>query len=161
MRKTGYLVLAALIVAACNNSVEQTDFKSLKNSVWNREDVLQFTYDNTDTLQPHHIYINVRNDNTYPFSNLFLIAAITDPQGEVVQDTLEYAMALPDGTWLGKGAGSIKENKLWYKEDIVFSTMGVYTIEVSHAMRKNGNLSGIEGLQGITDVGVEIDKSNP
>jgi len=28
-------------------------------------------------------------------------------------------------------------------------------------MRKNGNVSGIVGLEGITDVGVEVTKSNP
>jgi gliding motility-associated lipoprotein GldH len=62
---------------------------------------------------------------------------------------------------LGKGNGSIKESKLWYKENIVFSTSGVYTIEVSQAMRKNGNVSGIINLEGITDVGIEVTKSTP
>jgi gliding motility-associated lipoprotein GldH len=107
------------------------------------------------------MFINVRNDDTFPYSNLFLITALTTPEGEVLQDTLEYSMALPDGSWLGKGSGSLKENKLWYKENIVFSSSGVYTLEVSHAMRKNGNISGVIGLDGITDVGLEITKSNP
>jgi hypothetical protein len=30
-----------------------------------------------------------------------------------------------------------------------------------HAMRKNGNVTGIIGLEGITDVGVEITKTTP
>ena len=69
-------------------------------------------------------------------------------------------MAQPDGTWLGKGYGSIKENKLWFKENIVFPSAGVYTLRLSHAMRKNGNVDGVINLEGITDVGFEIVKSN-
>ena len=67
-------------------------------------------------------------------------------------------MAMPDGKWLGKGYGSIKENKLWYKENIIFTVKGVYTLQISHAMRKNGKADGIMELEGITDVGFLIEK---
>jgi len=67
-------------------------------------------------------------------------------------------MANADGTWLGKGYGSIKENKLWYKENINFPVTGVYTVRIEHAMRKNGTVDGIVELPGIIDVGVEIEK---
>ena len=66
------------------------------------------------------MFVNVRNDNSFPYSNLFLITEFEYPNGETFIDTLEYEMALPNGQWLGKGYGSIKENKLWYKENIVF-----------------------------------------
>ncbi len=138
-----------------------SEYKSLNGAVWNKEEVLEFSFSEMDTVQEYNLFINVRNDNTFPYSNLFLITSLSTPEGEVLQDTLEYNMALPDGTWLGKGSGSLKENKLWYKENIVFPTSGVYTLEVSHAMRKNGNVQGIIALEGITDVGLEITKSNP
>jgi len=153
--------LVVILLASCNTNTIKSEYRSLKDGVWNKDNVLQFSFEEMDTVQAHDIFINVRNDNTFPYSNLFLIAALTTPEGEVIKDTLEYTMALPDGTWLGKGSGSIKENKLWYKEDIVFSSSGVYTIDVSQAMRKNGNVSGIIGLEGITDVGIEVIKSNP
>ncbi|MFX0555974.1 gliding motility lipoprotein GldH [Maribacter sp. CXY002] len=161
MRSTLLILLVALCLFSCNTNVVTSEFKSVTGASWNRDSVMQFTFSKMDTLQKHHMYINVRNDDTYPYSNLFLIAALTTPDGEVIQDTLEYTMALPDGTWLGKGSGNLKENKLWYKEDIVFSSSGVYTLEVAHAMRKNGNVSGVIGLEGVTDVGLEITKSNP
>jgi gliding motility-associated lipoprotein GldH len=138
-----------------------TEYQTLSGGVWSKEDTLQFTFQELDTVQQYDVFINVRNDDNYPFSNLFLITSLTTPNGEVLQDTLEYNMARPDGTWLGRGNGSIKENKLWYKENIVFPSSGVYTLEVMHAMRKNGNVSGIVSLEGITDVGIEITKSTP
>lgn len=161
MRNCLCLVFAIILLHSCNTNVVATEYKSLNGAVWNKEDVLEFKFSELDTLQPYDIFINVRNDDTFPYSNLFLITALNTPEGEVLQDTLEYTMALPDGTWLGKGSGSLKENKLWYKENIVFPNSGVYTLEVSHAMRKNGNVQGVISLEGITDVGFEITKSNP
>jgi gliding motility-associated lipoprotein GldH len=161
MRSIFSAMMAFVMLMSCDTNVIKSEYKSLDNGVWNKDEVLQFSLTELDTVQKHDVFINVRNDDTFPFSNLFLIAAMTTPEGEVFKDTLEYTMAEPDGTWLGKGSGSIKENKLWYKENIVFPSPGVYTIEISHAMRKNGNVSGIVGLEGITDVGVEVTKSNP
>lgn len=156
-----YFLLFASTLLSCSDTVVTSEYKSLSGAIWNKEEVKEFTFSNMDSLQAYNVFINVRNDQNFPYSNLFLIASLNTPEGEVVRDTLEYTMALPDGTWLGKGLGSIKENKLWYKENIVFPTSGVYTLEVSHAMRKNGSISGIIGLEGITDVGIEITKSNP
>ncbi len=155
------ILLFASTVLSCSDTIVTTEYKSFTGAVWNKDDVKEFTFSKMDSLQTYNVFINIRNDQNFPYSNLFLIASLHTPEGEVVQDTLEYTMALPDGTWLGKGSGSIKENKLWYKENIVFPTSGVYTLEVSHAMRKNGAVSGIVGLEGITDVGIEITKSNP
>lgn len=161
MRSLFCCFLAVSLLASCNTNIIKSEYRSLNEGIWDKDNILQFSFTEMDTIQEHDIFINVRNENTFQYSNLFIIAALTTPEGEVIKDTLEYTMALPDGSWLGKGSGSIKENKLWYKEDIVFQSSGVYTIEVSQAMRKNGAISGIIGLEGITDVGIEIIKSNP
>lgn len=138
----------------------KSEFKATENGAWPKDSIITFSFSEIDTLQQHNMFINVRNDNAFPYNNLFLIAELNFPDGEIVTDTLEYEMAQPDGTWLGKGYGSIKENKLWYKENIVFPTSGVYTLRLAHAMRKNGSVNGVINLAGITDVGYEIVKSN-
>ena len=157
-------ILAALVgvvfLVSCDDSIVKTDYKPTTNGSWNKDSVVEFNFTGLDTINKHDMFINIRNDNTFPYSNLFLIAELDYPNGDTVTDTLEYIMAQPDGTWLGKGYGSIKENKLWYKENIVFPASGVYTLRVSHAMRKNGNVAGVVNLEGITDVGFEIVKSN-
>lgn len=160
-RNNFFLVLASsLILFSCTSGIVKSEYKATDNGYWNKDDILEFTFAELDTLQQHDVFINVRNDETFPYNNLFLIAELNFPDGNIVTDTLEYEMALPDGTWLGQGYGSLKENKLWYKENIVFPTSGVYTLRVSHAMRKNGNVNGVENLEGVTDVGFEIVKSN-
>ena len=158
MSKIIVAIAIAAILVSCNSNMVKSEYRATDGGVWNKDDVLEFTFSELDTVQDHDMFINVRNDETFQYNNLFLIAELNFPDGNTVTDTLEYEMALPDGTWLGKGYGSLKENKLWYKENIVFPTSGVYTLRVSHAMRKNGDVNGVMNLEGITDIGFEIVK---
>jgi gliding motility-associated lipoprotein GldH len=160
MPKAAVALLFVGVMISCTNGLVKSEFQSTDNGYWAKDDVIEFSISEMDTIQKHNLFINIRNDNSFPYNNLFLITRLKFPDGELVTDTLEYEMALPDGTWLGKGYGSMKENKLWYKENIVFDTTGVYTLQVSHAMRKNGNVGGVVNLEGITDIGFEIVKSN-
>jgi len=160
MRNFLFFILVMCCTISCTETLVKSEFKSTDNGIWAKNNNIDFNFSELDTLQKHDMFIHVRNDNSFQYSNLFLIAALQYPDGETVTDTLEYEMALPDGTWLGKGFGGVKENKLWYKENIVFPSSGVYTLNLSHAMRKNGNVNGVQNLDGIIDVGYEIVKSN-
>lgn len=148
----------AIILTSCNGKIVESEYMATKNGIWNKDNAILFTFSAPDTLNKYDVFVNLRNDNTFPYSNLFLITELNFPNGTTVKDTLEYEMALPSGEWLGKGSGSIKENKLWYKENIVFPENGVYTLQVSHAMRKNGTVEGVVDLEGVTDVGFQIEK---
>ena len=55
---------------------------------------------------------------------------------------------------------SLKENKLWFKENFTFNETGEYTINIQHAMREYGKVNGIMELEGITDVGFRIEQIN-
>jgi len=159
MAKYSMALCAIALILSCNDNLVKSEYRATNSGAWNKENTFEFTFSDVDTVQEHDMFITLRNDATFPYNNLFLIAELEFPTGETVKDTLEYQMALPDGTWLGKGYGSIKENKLWYKENIVFSKAGVYNLRVSHAMRKNGSVNGVVNLEGVTDVGFEIEKS--
>ena len=159
MRNILFILVLAVTLGSCNDRLVRSEFQATDGGSWSKDNVLEFSFSEVDTTLQHDLFLNIRNDASFPYSNLFLIAELESPSGATVKDTLQYEMALPDGTWLGKGYGSIKENKLWYKEDIVFSEPGTYRLRVSHAMRKNGNVNGVVNLEGITDVGYEIEKS--
>jgi len=80
------------------------------------------------------------------------------PNNQVIVDTLEYEMATTEGKWLGEGA-TIKDSKLWYKEGVTFPTKGTYTFRIEQADRSLGKEKGVENLQGITEVGFQIEGS--
>jgi gliding motility-associated lipoprotein GldH len=157
MPRSWILVAFLLLFAACNGNLIFTEFQANSGGTWSQDDVKEFIFTQEDTISRFNLFINIRNDNQYPFSNLFVITDLNFPDGTVVRDTLEYEMALPSGEWLGKGYGSLKENKLWYKENIVFPLKGVYTLKVAHAMRQNGTVEGVTDLEGIPDVGFQIE----
>ena len=102
---------------------------------------------------------NIRNTAKYEFSNLYLITEINFPNGKKIVDTLQYQMTDPSGNFLGKGFSHIKENKLFYKENVLFPSTGDYTVSVAYAMRKSGEINGITNLKGITEVGFRIEKN--
>ncbi len=159
MPRSFFLILSlAIVFIACDSDRVFDEYKSLPNQ-WNKDSVLTFNLQNIDSISNYNLFINVRNNADFAFSNLFLIAEIQFPQGKVITDTLEYEMAAPNGKWLGTGFGDLKESKLWYKEHVKFPEPGKYKVSIQQAMRKNGKEDGIENLGGISEVGFRIEKT--
>lgn len=145
------------MMSSCDSNQIHSEYKSLPNH-WPIDQTLEFQLPELDSLKSFNLFFNIRNTNDYNFNNLFLITSMNFPNGKVVIDTLEYQMALPDGTWLGSG-NRIKENKLWYKENVHFFEEGLYSIKIRQAMRNNASVEGVKNLEGITDVGVIIEET--
>ena len=155
-------ILSVLVSFTSCDDTQVYDQYITVSETWEKDEKVSFELPELDPNKKYNLFINVRNTNDYRYSNLFLIRDMKFPNGKVITDTLEYQMAAPDGKWLGVGFSDIKENKLWYKENINFTEEGVYTVTLQHAMRKNGEVSGINSLQGITEVGFRIeDTQNP
>ncbi len=151
------LGLFLIFLVSCDEKRVYDEYESVKD--WHRDSLVSFQVKNIDTTEVYDLFINIRNDNQYQYSNLFLITEMHFPQGKVISDTLEYEMSKPDGEWLGAGFGDIKESKLWYKQNVRFDEAGDYKVDIQQAMRKNGEVNGIENLEGITDVGFRIEKA--
>lgn len=154
------LFVIALAVVSCNSNYVFDQYKALENSTWNQQKSIDFSFSVTDTISKNNAYINLRNTKDYAYSNLFLITRMNFPDGQSIVDTLEYDMADVTGKFLGEGFTDIKQNKLFYKENITFPVKGDYTFSVQQAMRKNGNIEGVTELTGITHVGFKIEKIN-
>lgn len=153
-----FLIFTVLIFSSCDPNRVFDEYESMQG--WHKDSIVNFELKNIDSTKVYDLFINLRNNSDYQYSNLFLITEIKFPQGKVISDTLEYEMTKPNGEWLGTGFGDIKENKLWYKEDVRFEESGKYEVSIQQAMRKNGEVDGIQELQGITDVGFRIEKSD-
>ncbi len=158
MGKAGviFLFLGLLLFASCDKTRVYDDYKSVPGE-WHRDSLVRFQFQAPDTVRKYNLFLNVRNNSHYPFSNLYLITELNFPNGKVISDTLQYEMAAPSGEWLGTGFGDVKENKLWYKENVQFTEAGEYSVTVQHAMRRRDSVMGIENLEGITEVGFRIE----
>ncbi len=158
MRNFLVLLIAITSLIACDSKQVIGEYKTLPN-VWKKGDTISFSFKSPDTIKKYDLFLNIRNNNEYEFSNLFLIVNLTAPNNNQTIDTLEYQMTTPSGEWLGTGFSEIKENKLWYKNAIQFNQEGDYTLSIEHAIRKNGNINGVEQLKGITEIGYRIEKN--
>lgn len=156
-------VLIAFIICAvfcsCDSISVFDEYKSVPNQ-WHKDSIISFNVTPPDSINGYNLFINLRDTNDYKYNNLFLIVEMNYPNGKVLKDTLEYKMADPSGKLLGTGFTDVKENKLWYKgykEPFVFNEAGTYQINIQHAMRQNGQVNGIDELEGITDIGFRIE----
>ena len=150
-------IFVLVLFISCDFNTVVSESKSLSGA-WNKDETVAFTIPQLDSLKKYNLFINLRNTNDYRFDNIFLIVSIDFPHGKTITDTLEYKMANPDGSWLGAGIGNVKENKLWYKENVSFSEKGNYKIRINHAVRNNGAVEGVTNLEGIIDVGYCVEK---
>ena len=149
-----FLVLIALI--SCDKKRVFDEYKTVGNG-WNKDSIVSFDLPALDIKKQYNLFINIRDNNDYPFNNLFLIVNMEQPDKRTIVDTLEYQMANPDGSLLGEGFTDVKDNKLIYKERMKFNS-GTYKIHIKQAVRQTGKVSGVVKLEGITDVGFRIEK---
>lgn len=157
IKNSGILLLAAILLFSCDKKRVFDEYKSV-GSAWHKDSIITFDLPVLDSTKIYNAFVNIRDNNNYPFNNLFLIVSMEMPNGFTKVDTLEYQMAEPDGTLLGNGFSDIKESKLYYKEDVKFR--GKYKVHIKQAVRQSGKIPGVEALQGITDVGFRIEQKD-
>ncbi|WP_396139126.1 gliding motility lipoprotein GldH [Flavobacterium sp.] len=162
LRKTNFigLLLLFLFLTSCDKKQFYSEYKELDGS-WKKSDTLRFTFEQKDTIKPYNLFLAVRNNNDYPFNNMYLIVSLKEPgkKPTIKIDTLEYQMANVDGTLLGEGFSDVKESKLWYLENYVFNRIGNYKVEVVQAVRATGEVKGVAELKGITELGLRIENT--
>lgn len=156
------ILILGIVVAfvSCDSSSVFDQYISLKKNSWSLADSINFKVQINDTLSRNNVYINIRNNKEYQFSNLYLITHVDFPNGKKIVDTLQYEMTDKNGKFLGNGISEIKHSKLILKENIIFPISGQYSISIWQAMRRNGEVKGINKLPGISDVGLRIEKVN-
>lgn len=155
IKNSAILILVAIVFFSCDKKRVFDEYKSV-GSAWNKDSIVSFDLPKLDSTKRYNLFVNLRDNNNYPYSNLFLIVAIEKPNGFIKTDTLEYQMAKPDGTLLGDGFTDIKESKLFYKENIKWD--GKCKVHIKQAVRENGKIPGVKALEGITEVGFRIEK---
>jgi gliding motility-associated lipoprotein GldH len=143
---------SVLLFSSCDKARMFEQNQKINDYIWDVKDVKTFTVDVSDTISPHNFFINVRNADSYPFSNLYVFIKTTFPNGRFSHDTVECILANPEGHWLGKGLGDIWDNQIPFKKTKRFPLKGKYTFQLEQGMR-------VSRLPQIMDVGLRIEKT--
>ncbi|RYD90388.1 MAG: gliding motility lipoprotein GldH [Sphingobacteriales bacterium] len=149
----------ALLLCSCDKERFFDEYKEFDGK-WNKDSVVAFNVNQKDTVGRYNLFVTMRNNSNYPYNNLFLIVQMQQPGTNITKvDTLEYQMANRDGTLMGEGFGEIKESRLWYKEKVRFGKPGAYRFTIQQAVRDAGKVPGVQELDGVTEVGLRIEKT--
>ena len=141
-----------LLLSSCDSSRIFDQNEAISDNVWGADEKIQFDVSITDTVSLCNMYVNVRQSEGYPYSNLFLYIHTTRPDGISNLDTLECVLADKSGKWLGEGLGDLWDNQIPFKKNMRFARTGKYTYQIEQAMRT-------DQLPLVMDVGIRIEKS--
>jgi len=148
------LILLFLGLISCDTNKVFEEYIEVENATWEKENIASFEFLAQDTTIAHNIYINIRNTGSYPYSNLYLFVSMKGPDGGLLKDTVNCILADNRGKWKGTGVGDLWDLKIPYIGGFKFAQTGSYTVSFEQAMRVEN------GLNGITDVGLRVEKTN-
>jgi gliding motility-associated lipoprotein GldH len=117
---------------------------------WGKEKEYYFTFRIDDTSVPYKITFEIRNNNLYPYQNLWIFYTEEQPIGEIRRDTLECMLADEYGKWQGEGI-SLFQSAFPIRDNYYFPLKGQYTFSFRQAMRD-------DQLQGIQEIGLLIEQ---
>ena len=146
---TLFIVLALAFSACTSDSFNKRTV--IPESEWHQENRIAFDTDINDTINGYVFGIGLRHLENYRYSNLFVFLHTRMPNGNVTHDTIECTLATPEGRWIGKSSGSMRDLSIPLNENLRFPLTGTYHFEIEQAMRE-------PVLKGISDIGLFIEK---
>ena len=153
MKKATHWILGiciALALASCGNS----NFNKrtvIPEAEWQQENRIAFDVNIDDTISGYVFGIGLRHLENYRYSNLFVFLHTRMPNGNLTHDTIECTLATPEGRWIGKSSGSMRDLTVPLNENLRFPLSGPYHFEIEQAMRE-------PVLKGISDIVLFIEK---
>jgi gliding motility-associated lipoprotein GldH len=138
----------SFLLTACSQKEIFSEFHSFPEAKWPRNETVNFKVDLQDNTQKQDVFLEIRNNDNYPFRNLWLFVDITAPTGDRRCDTINVNLADVYGKWYGRGI-SIYSYSFQYEAGIKYPLPGVYTYAIRQGMRE-------EVLPGISDIGMTV-----
>ena len=153
MKKAIYWIIGVCIVLSCARCSSSNFSKRtvIPNAEWALENRVAFDVPIDDTLNGYVFGIGLRHLENYRYSNLFVFLHTRMPNGNITHDTIECTLATPEGRWIGKSSGSMRDLVVPLNENLRFPLTGTYHFEIEQAMRE-------PVLKGISDIGLYIEK---
>lgn len=146
-------MLLMILFTACESKHLHQETKDTKGE-WASKTPFEYSFDIKDkSINKINLGFVFRNNTDYEYSNFYLFTKFTDPKGNEMVDTLQYYIANPDGSWIGKGLNT-KEMLLVFRENLPIKDTGKYKLKVWHGMRTD-KLKGVEDISLIVDQAVD------
>ena len=144
--------LCFLCCFCCKNEMVYNQYQPIEGRLWNKERAYDFTFRIDDATALYNITFEVRNNNFYPYQNLWIFYAEKPPAGLAERrDTVECMLADEFGKWQGKGI-SLFQSAFPLRAGYTFPQKGVYTFSFRQGMRS-------DTLKGVQEIGLRVEKA--
>ena len=152
LKNSFFVLFSACLLTACNENTVYHSYQSLPDEGWGKSDTLSFQIPITGSIPTTlRLFAEVRNRIEYPYHDLHLFISQNLQDSTVWRtDTIAFSLADSTGRWTGHGWGSIYQSETFIKSVLPLRS-GNYTIKVINGMKD-------EKLQGLSDVGIRIEK---
>ncbi|HEU4719639.1 MAG TPA: gliding motility lipoprotein GldH [Bacteroidia bacterium] len=145
---------AMLLFASCDRTRFFEENRDIPNNTWDMNNRLSFDFDVPDTITKYNFCFNIRNNEDYPYRNIYVFFHTTFPNGKMANDTVDFPLIDESGRWAGKGQGDVHDCRLVFRQNVRFPLAGKYHMEVEQAMR-------MEKLPGVLNAGIRIERAQP
>ena len=147
------LVGCSTLFFACNQATLYNQYQVIDNTAWTKDKVYYFTFEINDNSIAYDIFLDIRNNNKYPYQNLWLFSNEEPPIGDLKKDTVECILADEFGKWHGHGI-SLYESSYPIRTKYYFPYLGQYTFSFRQGMRDSVIL-------GIQEIGLRVTPTSP
>lgn len=151
IKKIAFLCCIGVLFFSCKHDVLYDQYQIIENTVWEKGKEYYFTFMVDDISVPYDLTLEIRNNNQYPYQNLWLFCGEERPVGALKRDTIECALADDFGKWYGQGI-SLFQLSIPVKKNYYFTHKGQYTFSFSQGMRN-------DQLKGIQELGFRVNRS--
>lgn len=145
------IACALSLCFSCSNQALYEQYQAIDNTLWEKDKVYYFTFRIEDISVPYDLMFEIRNNNLYPYQNLWVFCNEEPPIGPLQKDTVECMLADEFGKWYGHGI-SLYQSSIPIRTDYYFPHAGQYTFSFRQGMRN-------DKLRGIQEIGFRIQKS--
>lgn len=154
MKQLLALLLACLLLTACDKNRLYEQIYTLDNQKWPEKEPFVFQFEVNDTTQLYNVLYNLRYSLDYPYYNLHMKYTIKDEQGQIVATQLQdmNLMHPKTGYPFGNGYGEMYELQIMALPKIKFKETGKHNFTLHHYMRT-------DTLEGVASVGLRLEKA--
>lgn len=142
------IVVCLFLFFACEYPALYDQYQPIEQMKWRKDKVYYFTFAIQDTAIAYDLTLNIRNNNLYPYQNLWLFCGEERPVGTLRQDTIECILADEFGKWYGSGI-SLFQYGYPVRTQYKFPYAGQYTFSFRQGMRT-------DTLIGIQEIGLTV-----
>jgi len=152
MKRIAGLFFIIFMVSGCKSNRIYERYETVNGYQWQYHDIKTFTAKITDTSAIYNLYVDIRNSEAYPYSNLWLNLTSKSPEGIEQKQRFNFTLADVDGKWNGDILGDVHDHRFTAASQVRFPRTGTYTFNLQQDMR-------IDPLPGVMDVGIRLEKN--